>query len=104
MSEPRVDPWKKWDKVKSLGRGGQGHALLVKPKGAADTEARFVLKELIKKHDPERRRRMSREVAALRSLSHPGIPKVVDSNAEHFEDQVQELYIVSEYIPGPTLE
>jgi len=56
-------------------------------------------------NDMERRRRMHREVSAYRTLTeHAGIPKLVDSNSEAFDDLQYKLYLVTELIDGATLE
>ena len=46
---------------------------------------------------------MYREVAAYRTLEHPRIPKLVDSNTDNYEDPAFKLYLVTEYIVGTTL-
>lgn len=48
--------------------------------------------------DPQRRERLRREAKACSRLSHPGIATVYA--LEEFGD---DLYIVSEYVPGHTL-
>lgn len=64
---------------RQLGKGGQGVTWIVK-KG----EERFVLKELRVEHidDWKALDLFEREVEALASLSHPGIPKLVDKITE----------------------
>lgn len=102
MSE--VEHWTEvWEKVDYVTRGYQGSIHLVKAKGDDTDDTLCVLKLLHKKNDPERRRRMYREVAALRTLDHPGIPRLVDSNAEKYDDLTFELYLVEEYAQGPPL-
>jgi len=46
---------------------------------------------------------MHREVAAYRTLRHPRIPQLIDSNVDAFADLSVELYLVTERIHGPTL-
>jgi eukaryotic-like serine/threonine-protein kinase len=100
------NPWDAdWLKVDGFAeKGGQGKVVLVKRAAGVDTGERFALKELIRQDDMDRRGRMHREVAALQTVEHTGIPKFVDSNADQFKDRDVKLFLVSEYIPGPTLE
>ncbi len=62
------------------------------------------MKILLRQQDINRRARMYREVAAYRTLSHHRIPELIDTNAEAFGDMAHELYLVTAYVPGPTLE
>jgi serine/threonine-protein kinase len=99
-------PWEStWEKIDLLSAGGgQGKVSFVERRGSPPGERRFALKELKRQDDPERRKRMHREVAALQTLDHPGIPRCLDSNAAQFDDLDVMLYLVTEFIPGPTLE
>lgn len=98
------DAWKvRWTKGLPLGRGGHGlayHATSVAPD---QSDQKYVLKELIKQKDPERRARMHREAASLETLEHVGVGKFVESNAADYKDDV-ELYTITEFIPGHNLE
>ena len=97
-----AQPWnERWELVKeNLGSGGQGKTSLVRSR-LDGTVA--VMKRLKQQQDPERRKRMHREAEALRTLSHPGVPKLIDSNTSEFDGTVP-LFIVVDYIEGPTLE
>jgi serine/threonine-protein kinase len=98
-------PWNdKWEIIKELSGGGQGATFLVKPKSPSETipNETFVLKVLKNHTDPERRKRMYREVANLKTLDHNGIPRLIESNAEQFDSEVR-LYMVTEFIKGETL-
>ena len=87
----------------ALGRsGGQGKLRLLRPMDQPDAPP-SVLKELNNQSDPDRRRRMRREVVALETLPHPSTPRLVDDNTKHFADLEIDLYAVFEFIPGPTL-
>jgi serine/threonine-protein kinase len=98
------DLWKtRWAKGERLGKGGHGLAYHARPLVPSDGDATFVLKELIKQKDPERRARMHREVASLETLEHAAIAKLIDSNARDYKDDV-ELYLVTEFVPGANLE
>lgn len=84
-------PWEtNWEKGKVLGGGGQGVTFHAHNKKSG--EDGFVLKTLKRPQDPECRKRMSREVAALRTLMHHGIAEHVDSNGHEFENTGVELY------------
>src|ERR1051325_7119586 len=93
----------KWVRLKRLSKGGQG--LTYRARRLEDSEhdeGAYVLKELKDQRDPERRARMYQEVANLRILEGEGIAHYVDANAERFKED-EDLYLVTEYIPGPTL-
>ena len=102
----RNKPWTGvWDEVGCLSEGGgQGKVVLVERTAARGNGERFVLKVLKSQNDPDRRGRMHREVAALEILEHARIPKCVESNAVQFKDLAVPLFLVTEFIPGPTLE
>jgi eukaryotic-like serine/threonine-protein kinase len=103
MSKQKNKPWdEKWEIVKPIGGGGQGDTFLVKPKESAILSRSFVLKILKNQKDPERRKRMHREVAALSTLDCPGIPRLIESNSHQFATDVP-LYMVAEFIEGKTL-
>jgi serine/threonine-protein kinase len=48
---------------------------------------------------------MHREVASLEVLSSAGgaVPRVLDHNTHDYQDTTKELFVVMEYVPGPTL-
>ena len=103
MSKQKNKPWdEKWEIVKPIGGGRQGDTFLVKPKESAILSRSFVLKILKNQKDPERRKRMHREVAALSTLDCPGIPRLIESNSDQFATDVP-LYMVAEFIEGKTL-
>jgi len=83
--------------------GGEGTTRIVHRRGD-DAQRLYVLKLLNHQRNPERRGRMYREVASLRTLDHPGIPMLFESNVEQFADLDVPLYFVQEFIPGRTLE
>lgn len=96
-------PWdEKWKIIRSLGGGGQGETSLVKPKNPTIPHQTFVLKRLKNQDDPERRRRMHREVAALSTLDCPGIPRLIESNSDQFASDTP-LYLVTDFIEGKTV-
>lgn len=102
----RTKPWERnWivAEASQIRGGGQGTTRIVHHRGD-DAKRSYVLKLLNRQRDPERRRRMYREVASLRTLDHPGIPKLIESNVKQFADLDVPLYFVQEFIPGRTLE
>lgn len=92
----------KWEFIDNLGNGGQGYTILVQ--NMDNDKLMGALKFLKSQKDPERRERLYREMAALKTLDHENIPKLIDGNGEEYADNSIELYIVTEYIPGDTLE
>ncbi|NES03267.1 MAG: protein kinase, partial [Okeania sp. SIO2F4] len=107
MSKNKKRPWdEKWEVIAKIGKGGQGETSLVKPKNDSFPPGNYVLKILNYCHqkDDERRARMSREVNNLKTFRNPGIPELIDSNYEFFEDLNILLYMVTEFIEGNTLE
>jgi serine/threonine protein kinase len=65
---------------------------------------KFVMKTLGNQSNLERRSRMLREISNLRSLYHPGITKVFDTNVDFFEDLSNKLFFVTEYVEGINLK
>lgn len=103
LPKHKKKPWdKKWETIRPIGGGGQGDTFLVQPKDSPILHQTFVLKILKNQKDPERRRRMHREVAALITLDCPGIPRLIESNSEQFDSDVP-LYMVADFIEGKTL-
>lgn len=92
-----------WSIGNKIGGGGHGTTYCVTHKDESLTKDPFALKILKQQKDHERRKRMHREVTALETLDHKGIPRIIDSNTSQYNEET-ELYMVSEYIPGPTLE
>ncbi|MDQ7823654.1 MAG: serine/threonine-protein kinase [Candidatus Eremiobacteraeota bacterium] len=87
---------------KLLGEGGTGNVYLVDDLTAQGVQ--WALKELISAglgagERIEAQSMFDREVAMLKSLNHPGIPKYIDS----FSDGAH-CYCVMEYIEGETLQ
>src|SRR4051812_40189748 len=85
-----------WKRVRSLSQGGHGRTSIVVRNGDTDN-TEYVLKELVRQDDPERRRRMAIEVNALKVLDHPGLARFVESNAEQHKEDV-ELYVITEKV------
>jgi serine/threonine-protein kinase len=94
-------PWalQGWTILGQIPGGGQGDTYIVEMPGEP---RRGVLKRLRDQSHPERRKRMAREVAILKTIDHAAIPKVLDSNAHEFDSDAV-LYMVTELIEGETL-
>jgi eukaryotic-like serine/threonine-protein kinase len=89
-----------WTTEQELTSGGQATAKLVKKKVTAEVA---FLKILSRQGDQERRARFFREATAYASTEHHFIPALIESNAHRFQDSEYKLYLVTEYIEGPTL-
>lgn len=93
--------WKEtWDTLEDLDGGGQGAVKKVKHKRSGIVG---FLKILNKQKDDERRARFYREATAYDSSSNINIPKLLESNAHHYSDHEYKVYIVTEFVAGPTL-
>ncbi len=95
---------KKWSEqyvlVKPIGAGGQGDAMVARAKIGGDD---VFLKVLRHQNDMLRRKRMHREVEAYRTLVHPRIPRLVDSNSGLFNSLEHKLFLASDLVHGVTL-
>jgi serine/threonine protein kinase len=91
-----------WTLVQQLNSGAQGAAMKVTNE-TVDLAFLKVLKEQ-GQGDSERRARMYREVAALRTINVLEIPRLIETNADHHEDPLYHLYLVTEFIEGPNLQ
>lgn len=99
---PSKHPWsKRWKHIRPHGSGGQGTTNLVQRK---EDGVLGVLKILKNQGSMLRRERMRRETEVLKKLDHPGFPSLLDTNADQADDTSVRLYLVTEFIDGPTLE
>ena len=89
-----------WVSIEEISGGGQGEAKRVSRK--SDDQEAF-LKAIRKRNDPERRGRFFREATAYDTMKSRGIPRLIESNAHLHDDDEAVLYIVTEFIEGPTL-
>ncbi|OOG42688.1 hypothetical protein B0E51_04375 [Rhodanobacter sp. C05] len=89
-----------WTGREELGRGGQGVTRRVEHN---ETGTAGCLKLLSKQKDSERRLRFFREATAYDTCQHPLIPRLLASNGQNHVDPDYKLFLVIEFIPGPTL-
>jgi serine/threonine-protein kinase len=61
------------------------------------------VKLLIEQNHSERRKRFFREASALATYSHPSIPRLLETNALYYAKNEYRLYLVVEFIVGPTI-
>jgi serine/threonine protein kinase len=52
----------------------------------------------------ERRYRFLAEVSALKAMAGNGVPVVLDSNEDQWENKSKQLYLIMDHIEGPTLD
>lgn len=85
------------------GAGGQGTVRKVVSLRAAEVVG--ALKEIHPEHlkSTERRFRFQQEVNALLALDGAGVPRVLDHNTEQWQDKSVSLFIIMQWINGPTL-
>ncbi len=101
-------PWEEnWSIDKALEAEGGGQGRIEFLRSRSDPEKRAALKRLKYnlQDDLQQRARMRNEVGALKILSelNAKIPAVLEENTEDYRDLTQKLYVVMEYVPGPTL-
>lgn len=98
-----IKTWEnKWKKGDLIGKGGQGFTYFAND--IASSRQNYAIKFLKEQKDKERRERMFLEVSALQVLIHPNIPRLIDSNEDKYQEIDHDLYLVTDYIPGPTLQ
>jgi serine/threonine-protein kinase len=89
-----------WVGERELNSGGQATAKLVRNK--ATGQIAFA-KILSRQGDMERRARFFREATTYATTKHQLIPKLLESNAQHYEDSEYKIYLVTDFIEGLTL-
>src|SRR5680860_426461 len=83
--------------------GGQGTTFKVRRKSFGQDSPIYIIKILKQQNDIERRTRMRREFTSLQTLKVNGIPSVIESNTEFYDNLEYKLFIVMEYINGITV-
>lgn len=91
---------KNWTSKQDLTSGGQATAKLVQNQATAKVA---FLKILSRQGDTERRARFFREATVYATTEHHLIPALIESNAHRYQDPEYKLYLITEYIQGPTL-
>ncbi len=95
--------WQKtWRKLPgSEVKGGQGASFAaVRLDGSV---GQVFIKELLAPREVRARKRFWREVTSYETLSHSGLPTLVEHNGAEWENRKVPLYLVLDYIDGPTL-
>ena len=88
---------KKYKKIKYLGKGSYGAAILVELK--ANPSQKFVIKEIVVGHmKPAQQAEAKKEAAVLQQMSHSNITLFIDTFVES-----SKLYIVMEHADGGDL-
>ena len=94
--------WKdRWTLKKELASGGQGIAMQ-----ATDANGAVAFVKALRDGDQGnsiKRARMYREISSLRTISIPEIPKLIESNADHYGDKTFKLFLAMEFVEGDTL-
>ena len=96
-SPPAVSQLKKYRKIKYLGKGSYGAAILVELR--SDPSKKYVVKEIIIGHlKPTEQQTAKNEAGVLNKLSHSNITSYIESFVENAK-----LYIVMEFADGGDL-
>ena len=92
----------RWQVIEKIGGGGQ--ATVYKVIDDANPTEVFALKQLKSQKIMERRTRMFNEVSNVKHLDNIHLTSIIDSNCDQYESANIDLYYVSSYIDGCTLE
>lgn len=92
----------KWQTIGTIGGGGQ--ATVYKVTNIEDSTDFFALKYLKSQKDMERRKRMFNEVSNVKLLDNAHLVSIIDTNCDLYETKDIDLYYVTSYIEGCTLE
>ena len=94
-----AERWQRGDAV-----GGGGQATVYKATEIDNPTEIFALKYLKKQDDIERRKRMFNEVNNVKLLQNDHLISIIDTNCNLYESENVDLYYVTSYIGGCTLE
>ena len=86
----------RWEWVRDLPGGAQGHTFVVRRSDKSDSKD-YVLKRLI---NPKRQEYFNREIEACMTLDHPNVLKVL----EHGRTPKDRPFLITEYCAGLSLE
>jgi serine/threonine protein kinase len=100
VAEPFDDPLQRYQIMDPLGRGGSGHTFRAIDRATSREVAVKVLSLRDTGGDWKRFDLFEREVAVLRTLDHPGIPRYIDSYAS---ESTGDYFLVMELVDGHPL-
>ena len=105
MTKLKKDAWKDdgWERGDLIPGGNQGHTYLARRSSYPPGEFKYVLKTLKRQDQIDRLCDVLRRNSAMDVLDHPGVIRVVATNAEHFRENV-ELYLITTRIVGYDFE
>lgn len=89
-----------WANERELNSGGQATAKLVRNRVTGQIAFAKILSH---QRDMERRARFFREATSYATMEHSLVPKLLESNAQHWQDLEYKIYLITEFIEGPTL-
>mgnify|MGYP003293901126 CR=1 FL=1 len=93
----------RWLVKKEIGNGGQANVWKVCDSQNVDSKY-YTLKFLKSQKDLDRRRRMFTEVSNIEKLKNEHLIDIIESNIDCYEDTDINLYYISNFIDGITLE
>lgn len=88
---PQVGKYGRWRIISNLPEGGQAHVFLVED-AKREFKGNWVLKRLKNVDSPTRKARFEREIKVIKSINHPNVLKVIDSDLTALRP-----YFVSEF-------
>ncbi len=88
----------------ALQHGQQAIAYRVRRATDPPDQYAYVAKKLRRQGDDDRRALFFNEVESMRVLEHPGVAKLVETNADQYRDRSVQLFIITEAIVGTDLE
>lgn len=93
---------RRFELIRTIGVGSMGVVHLARDLKPKRRSAEVALKQLAPEHedDLDARHRFAREAAALASIRHPNVVRVVGVG----EDERGASFVAMEYVPGPSLE
>lgn len=99
-----MDAWRNLWEPSAVGLTNSGQGVVTKVKHRTNGTL-GALKEMRPEHlgSTEHRFRMQQEANFLLALDSHGVPQVLETNASQWNDKSQSLYIIMEWVEGPTL-
>jgi eukaryotic-like serine/threonine-protein kinase len=90
-----------WEELRRGPDGGQASSKVGRRRDGSVPQG--FIKILNKQKERERRVRLYTEAASLETLAIPGVPRLLETNARHYDDHSYSLFLVTEFIVGATL-